>query len=110
MYGYDVSIGGGYRGVLIGKMLRVGLMTNFDNRIVYEFDNENKTAVGGALYKFLHNFSSSHGIDLIQKEVKSSTSDMQHLDTFGACINHLVRNEMDVCLGKYVSTLVFLNL
>ena len=98
-YGYEDNSAGGYRGALIGKMLRFSVMNYTDLRYVHNIRSyndieESKTIFveeNSTIYKFVRTASSSYGFGLIyydlnalnEKRTSQSISD----DPYSACLS-----------------------
>jgi len=85
-YGYDVDTGGGYKGMLLGKMLRVGMMYYSDLQYVHNMTSSGYVDEGSTLYEFVRNASESYGFGLIFYDVKQYNIDRAN-DTYYACLN-----------------------
>jgi len=81
-YGYDVVHGGGYRGSLLGKILRFGVTTYTDS-----LAHDGST---GIIYNFMIDLASSRGFGLVQKDLTylNDTAALEELsaDTYEACM------------------------
>jgi len=105
-YGYEDNLAGGYRGALIGKMLRFSVMNYTDLRYVHNimgsddidggktiFVTENST-----IYKFVRTASSSYGFGLIYYDLNAlnetralgSISD----DPYSGCLSGMLEVQM----------------
>ena len=89
-YGYDARTGGGYRGLLLGKMLRIGTMEYTDIGYVHRFTESGDIVDNSTIYKFVKDASASHGFGLILYEMEdlSQNYDLgsKSNDTYAACL------------------------
>lgn len=69
-YGYDVKIGGGYRGMLLGKMFRIGLMKYTDISYVHNVTRSGNVIDDGNIYEFVRDAAKSYGFGLVLYDLK----------------------------------------
>ena len=94
-YGYD-DLGGGYRGILRGKIVRVGFIENNNVDIMHTLDLSLDGAPNGAIYEFYRDFSESHGLGLMRTNEIDNESSL----TADRCISDLTVNKIDICIGR----------
>jgi len=63
-YGYDADTGGGYQGILLGKMLRIGMMNYTDLEYVHDVTSSGDVEESSTLYEFVKDASESYGFGL----------------------------------------------
>jgi len=63
-YGYDADIGGGYGGSLLGKMLRIGMMSYTDIQYVHNVCGSGHVKDDSNIYEFIRNASESYGFGI----------------------------------------------
>lgn len=104
--GYDVVHGGGYRGSLLGKILRFGVATYTDS-----LAHDGST---GIIYNFMIDLASSRGFGLLQKDLTylNDTAALRKLsaDTYEACMEVLDLSLVDRCIGPYKNESLFTSL
>eukprot|EP00816_Leptocylindrus_hargravesii_P008624 CAMPEP_0196826896 /NCGR_PEP_ID=MMETSP1362-20130617/93853_1 /TAXON_ID=163516 /ORGANISM="Leptocylindrus danicus, Strain CCMP1856" /LENGTH=1879 /DNA_ID=CAMNT_0042207495 /DNA_START=399 /DNA_END=6037 /DNA_ORIENTATION=- len=94
--------GGGYRGVLRDKILRVGATSYADISFVHNIDLQ-YLEISGAIVKFLELVAENHGFGIIQYSniEELNTTGQLSSDTYDACLNALEYNLLDICVGPY---------
>ena len=85
-YGYDADTGGGYKGMLLGKMLRVGMMNYTDLEYVHNVSDSGNVEENSTLYEFVINASESYGFGLILYDMNKFNIDHAN-DKYYACLN-----------------------
>ena len=89
-YGYDAVAGGGYRGILIGKVLRVGMMNYTDIQYVHNLNNSGNIDESSTIYDFIRNASEAYGFGLIQYDLNelNETRGLGQFpdDSYSACL------------------------
>jgi len=90
-YGYEADTGGGYQGVLLGKMFRVGISNYTDLEYVHNVTNGN-IEENSTLYNFVRDASEAYGFGLIQydlNELKETRGLGKVLDNtyYDACLD-----------------------
>lgn len=68
-YGYDAITGGGYRGVLLGKMFRIGTMNYTDLEYVHNVSTTGDVDESSTIFSFVKTASEAYGFGLIQYEL-----------------------------------------
>ena len=82
-YSYSSMSSGGYRGELIGKILRIGLIDISDVPNVYSFSRENGTS-SGLIYDFLFTTFQSAGANMIATPL---SNEVEQQDNYDICIH-----------------------
>jgi len=129
-YGYDADTGGGYQGMLLGKMFRIGMMNYTDLEYVHNVSSSGDVDENSTLYAFVRDASESYGFGLIHYDM-NELNEFRGLgrisnDTYSACLDGelvylyivsyylkyfiiivwiismlaLALNLVDVCIGK----------
>ena len=98
-YGYD-DIGGGYRGDLNGRLLRVSFIEGDNVDVMHIYNSSIDAQPSGVIYEFLKEFSVAHGIGHIK--IQTNESNSQFASSELACYDALTLNEVDICVGKSI--------
>jgi len=85
-YGYDADTGGGYQGILLGKMLRIGMMNYTDLEYVHNVTRSGDVEEDSTIYEFVRNASESCGFGLIHYTINELNMPSVD-DTYYACLN-----------------------
>ncbi len=89
-YGYDAVTGGGYRGMLIGKVLRIGMMNYTDIQYVHNLNSSGNIDDNSTIYEFIRNASEAYGFGLIQYDLNdlNETRGLGRFpdDSYSACL------------------------
>lgn len=94
-YGYD-DVGGGYRGDLLGRLLRVYFIEDNNVDSIHYFNISNDILPSGVMYNFFRNFAVTHGLGAMKfGDSEKGTS----LFSSKTCVEELVRSNVDVCIG-----------
>ncbi len=90
-YGYDADAGGGYQGILLGKMLRIGMMNYTDLDYVHNVSSSGGVNENSTLYEFLRNASEFYGFGLVSYDrnelIKAHGFESIRNDTYYACLD-----------------------
>jgi len=90
-YGYDANTGGGYQGILLGKMLRIGMMKYTDLEYVHNVTSSGDVEEDSTLYEFVRNASESYGFGLVHYDMnelnKSRGLNRVSNNTYYACLD-----------------------
>ncbi len=87
IFGYDATYGGGYRGNLLGQMIRVGSMNYTD--LPYMYDT---ITYDSAISMFIHGVAESYGFGLIEHDLKylseiySREGNISFNDSYAGCL------------------------
>ena len=90
-YGYDADTGGGYQGMLLGKMFRIGMMNYTDLEYVHNVSSSGDVDENSTLYAFVRDASESYGFGLIHYDM-NELNEFRGLgrisnDTYSACLD-----------------------
>ena len=90
-YGYDAETGGGYQGMLLGKMLRIGMMNYTDLEYVHNVTSSGDVEEDSTIYGFVRNAAESYGFGLIHYDMnelnKARGLYRMSNDTYYACLD-----------------------
>jgi len=109
-YGHDADIGGGYHGSLLGKMLRIGMMSYTDIQYVHNVNGSGHVKDDSTIYEFIRNASESYGFGLIQYDLNelNETRGLGRIpnDPYSACLTGLSLSLLDICIGPYKNSTI----
>jgi len=90
-YGYDAGTGGGYQGILLGKMFRIGMMDYTDLDYVHNVTSSGDVEENSTLYEFVKNASKFYGFGLVHYHMDelNKTRGLNRIsnDTYNACLD-----------------------
>ena len=90
-YGYDADTGGGYQGILLGKMFRIGMMNYTDLDYVHNVTSSGNVEEDSTLYEFVRNASEFYGFGLVHYDmnelIKARGLGRISNDTYYACLD-----------------------
>jgi len=90
-YGYDADTGGGYQGMLLGKMLRIGMMNYTDLEYVHNVTSSGDVEENSTLYEFVRKASDSYGFGLVLYDMNKlrKTHGLNRIsnDTYSGCLD-----------------------
>jgi len=128
IFGYDATSGGGYRGNLLGQMIRVGSMNYTDLPYVYD-----AITYDSAISMFIHGVAESYGFGLIENDLKYLSEiypreeNISFNDSYEGCLegkfflknvhtnlsSHFILamkiNLVDICIGTLTINLYSIN-
>jgi len=107
-YGYDADTGGGYQGMLIGEMFRIGMMNYTDLEYVHNVTSSSDVEEDSTLYEFVRNASKFYGFGLVHYDMNElrKTRGLGRIsnDAYHACLDGECILSCDL---KYMFSLYF---